>query len=147
MSKDEESGVPTGYKRPPQHTQFQPGQSGNPSGRPKRKASTLTEKFELELDTSITVTEGGKPLKMTKLEAIVKQQTNKALQGDYKAAALLMKIVQLGQLKPMNNLSPVLDAMQAIHAKHETDNKNGTQSPEALDRTRSAENKVDNAKD
>ena len=32
MSDDDD---PVGYKTPPKNTQFQPGQSGNPKGRPK----------------------------------------------------------------------------------------------------------------
>jgi hypothetical protein len=33
MADDGDSRV--GYKRPPQHSKFKPGQSGNPKGRPK----------------------------------------------------------------------------------------------------------------
>jgi hypothetical protein len=33
----------TGYKQPPQHTRFRPGQSGNPNGRPKRRRSIFTD--------------------------------------------------------------------------------------------------------
>jgi hypothetical protein len=113
-----------GYKKPPKSTQFQPGQSGNPSGRPKRKASTFAESIERELNTVITVVESGKQLRITKRQAIVKQQTNKALTGDSKAATLVMKAVEPLQFDPTDSLSPVLHAMRAIHAKHEASSQN-----------------------
>ena len=37
MNDDPRDGV--GYKRPPSHTRFRPGRSGNPGGRPKRRPS------------------------------------------------------------------------------------------------------------
>lgn len=50
---------PVGYKKPPRHTRFKPGQSGNPNGRPRKKV-TLAESIQKELNTRITVNEGGK---------------------------------------------------------------------------------------
>jgi hypothetical protein len=35
-----------GYGRPPRHSQFKPGQSGNPKGRPKPKNSHILKDFE-----------------------------------------------------------------------------------------------------
>ena len=35
-----------GYKHPPKHTRFKPGQSGNPRGRPKRARSLKAEFLE-----------------------------------------------------------------------------------------------------
>ena len=66
---NDESDFPVGYKKPPLETRFKPGQSGNPSGRPKKNAITLAEAITRELNTSVTVTEGGKSKKMTKLDA------------------------------------------------------------------------------
>jgi Family of unknown function (DUF5681) len=124
-----------GYGKPPQHTRFKPGQSGNPSGRPKRRANLFEETFEKELNTRITVTEAGKQLKITKLHAIVKQQTNKAITGDSKAAVLVMKAVEPRQADPIDNLSPVLAAMRAIHAKHEVASQSSTRGTAAADVT------------
>ena len=35
MSDDDQPDYKVGYKKPPLHTRFQKGQSGNPRGRPK----------------------------------------------------------------------------------------------------------------
>ena len=35
---NDESDFPIGYKKPPLETRFKPGQSGNPSGRPKKNS-------------------------------------------------------------------------------------------------------------
>ncbi|MGH9615100.1 MAG: DUF5681 domain-containing protein [Acidobacteriaceae bacterium] len=116
---NEGSEFPVGYGKPPVHTRFQPGRSGNPAGRPKKKISTFPAAFERELNSRITINEGGKPRKITKRDAIVKQQTNKAIQGDAKATALVMKTAEPRALTQPDNLSPVLQAMRDIHAKHE----------------------------
>jgi hypothetical protein len=126
-----------GYKRPPRHTQFKPGQSGNLNGRPK-KGTTFAEAFQKELHTSITILEGGKRRKVTKLAAIAKQQTNKAVGGDAKATAMVMNAVEPRQFDPTDSLSPVLHEMKAIHARHEAANRNGAQTTDASDLTGNA---------
>ena len=68
-----------GYKRPPSKTQFKPGQSGNPRGRPKRKVN-MSESLNRALDQKIVVTELGKTL--TGMEAFVHSTLNRVLQGD-----------------------------------------------------------------
>src|ERR1700742_2968486 len=46
-----------GYKRPPKHTQFRPGQSGNPKGRPKGTQNLKSDLRE-ELGEIVRVREG-----------------------------------------------------------------------------------------
>lgn len=116
---DSKSDFPVGYKKPPHETRFKPGQSGNPGGRPKRKAITVAEAFERELNTSVTVTEGGRSKKMTKLDAIVKYQTIKAVHGDHKAVAFVIKAVEPRESDTKDNLAPVLQGLRAIHERHE----------------------------
>ena len=77
-----------GYKRPPRHTQFQPGQSGNPKGRPKGTKNLATDLAE-ELAETITVTEGGQPMVVSKQRAFIKATVAKAMKGDVRAATLL----------------------------------------------------------
>jgi hypothetical protein len=73
-----------GYGKPPAHTRFRKGQSGNPSGKPKRVLSE-DEILLRELASKVPVTEGGKQRRMSKLEVMLKQQVNLAMKGDPKA--------------------------------------------------------------
>lgn len=89
MTKDKRTDV--GYRKPPQETQFRKGQSGNPSGRPKRILSN-GETVLRELTSKVTIVEKGKTRRVTKHHVIIKKQINLAMQGDPKAAAMVMKV-------------------------------------------------------
>ena len=82
MAKDKtpDDDYEVGYGKPPKHTQFKPGQSGNPRGRPK-KTKNVDALLEKELDTQVTLQEGGQPIRITKREAIIKQYINLAIIG------------------------------------------------------------------
>ena len=114
-----------GYKRPPLHTQFKPGESGNPNGRPKKKGSTFAEWVKREFDTLITLREGGRQRKITKGDAITKQLFNKAINGDLKAAAFLVSVLERGDSQGTDTLSPMLQELRALNAKHEAADQNG----------------------
>ena len=145
MHKNEGPEFSIGYKKPPQHTRFRPGQSGNPNGRPKKKSATFAELFEKELNTSITVTEGGKQRKITKLQAIAKQQTNKAVSGDLKATEFVRDTVEHREFEEKDALSPLLHEMRAIHEKHEVANRNSTRVTDASELIGNAANNHDQA--
>lgn len=74
MSKD----YKVGYGKPPRKSQFKPGQSGNPKGRPKQ-AQSFAAKIDQELARKITVTEGGRSIKMSKVDAMVRSLVHKAV--------------------------------------------------------------------
>jgi hypothetical protein len=78
-----------GYRKPPKHTQFARGNSGNPNGRPKGSRNFATV-IQAELKRRVPVTEDGKRKKITKREAVAKQLVNKAAAGDPKAIPVLL---------------------------------------------------------
>ena len=65
-----------GYKKPPAHTRFRKGRSGNPRGRPKGSANYLTV-LRRVLAQKVTISEGGNSRKITKIEAAMTQLLNK----------------------------------------------------------------------
>ena len=73
-----------GYKKPPKHSRFKPGQSGNPKGRPCR-AKTTAAIIREALKEKVTVTENGRRRPISKLEIIIKQAVNDAAKGDARA--------------------------------------------------------------
>src|SRR5690348_11340448 len=85
------SGYDVGYGRPPRDTRFRKGQSGNPRGRPKgaQNAARIAQRI---LNEKIVVRENGTRRTMTKLEAMLKQLTNKGISGDLRAIRELLKL-------------------------------------------------------
>jgi hypothetical protein len=73
-----------GYKKPPKHSRFKPGQSGNPKGRPRRTRTTAAIIREA-LKETVPVTENGRRRSINKLEIIIKQAINDAAKGDARA--------------------------------------------------------------
>lgn len=86
-----DSSYEVGYGRPPSHSQFKSGQSGNPRGRPPGSKNLQTILRE-ELDQKVQVTENGQPKLMTKRRVAVRQQVDKAVKGDPKAFSVLVKL-------------------------------------------------------
>lgn len=96
MTNDDNSDRPyaVGRGKPPKHTQFVKGKSGNPKGRGKGVKNFATE-IEQELNTRVPITENGKRKKITKRKAIAKQLVNKAATGDPKAIPVLLNQTRL----------------------------------------------------
>lgn len=91
--KKSESDYDVGYRKPPKHTQFKPGKSGNPKGRPKRRKNYTTIVREA-LSKKVAVSEGGRVREVSYAEAVVMALTAKALKGDVRAAESLLRLMQ-----------------------------------------------------
>lgn len=99
MAKKRQPQRKVGYKNPPSANRFGPGISGNPKGRPKGSKNIL-KVIEKELDNRIGVTEGGARKTITKRVAAIKQLVNKAIGGDARALALLLKTAAENEEEP-----------------------------------------------
>lgn len=78
-----------GYGRPPQKSQFKPGQSGNNKGRPKNSKNTYTMLNDV-LEQKINIKENGQELRISKKLATIMQLVNRAVKGDVKAINSLL---------------------------------------------------------
>ncbi|MEQ7874523.1 DUF5681 domain-containing protein [Sphingomonas sp. ASV193] len=85
-----------GYRRPPLASRFKPGVSGNPSG--KRKAQpTLSQRLDKILAENVSVTEAGKPKRMTKEEVFLRQLVTRAIGGDRQFGRLVLEYLERRQ--------------------------------------------------
>ena len=82
-----------GYGKPPLHTRFQKGRSGNPKGRPRGKKNMSTL-LSAALDAAIIVVENGRRKKISKREAIITQLVNKSASADLKATQIVLAMLQ-----------------------------------------------------
>ena len=88
-----ERDYPVGYGKPPEHTRFKKGHSGNRQGRP-RGVKNLATLLGAALDEKVIVTENGRRRKITKREAIITQLVNRSTQADLKATQILLGMMQ-----------------------------------------------------
>jgi hypothetical protein len=92
-----------GYGCPPVHSQFKPGQSGNPSGRAKG-GQNLKTLFNKVLGEVISLRDGAEVKKITKAEAVVRSVVIAALKGDPRNVAILFRLAeQAGQFQDDNS--------------------------------------------
>jgi Family of unknown function (DUF5681) len=82
-----------GYGKPPVHTRFQKGQSGNPKGRPRGRKN-LSSLLNDALNGWVIVVENGRRKKITKREAIITQLVNKSAAADLKATQIVIALLQ-----------------------------------------------------
>jgi hypothetical protein len=82
-----------GYARPPAATRFRPGQSGNPSGRPKGRKS-FQALVQDAADTKIELKMGGKKVNMSMAQAFIQSLFRSALSGNAKAYPLVVELLQ-----------------------------------------------------
>jgi len=86
---------PVGYGRPPVHTRFRKGQSGNPRGR-RTRGRTMPEAIRRALHSKVPVTENGEHKKVPRIEVLARQLANKAAGGDVAAIRLIALLCQAG---------------------------------------------------
>ena len=82
-----------GKGRPPIHSRFKPGQSGNSKGREKHSRNMRTIMQQV-LNENMQIREGGRLRRMPAMEALVRTTLNRAFKGDPKAMASLLVLVR-----------------------------------------------------
>lgn len=88
-----------GFAKPPSHTRWKPGQSGNPNGRPKGRTDLYAE-LQSVLLTRIAVGGEGSERPMTIQEALVRRARQLALEGD---VAMQKIVLQLESAAPVRD--------------------------------------------
>jgi hypothetical protein len=80
-----------GYRRPPIGTRWQPGKSGNPSGRKKGKKlmKTVAQSLEETLLRHVTIEEDGRPVSLSLQEVILRKLAYAAARGEMAAIKIL----------------------------------------------------------
>ncbi|MEA3195484.1 MAG: hypothetical protein QOD26_3817 [Betaproteobacteria bacterium] len=81
---------PVGFGKPPRQSQFKPGQSGNPRGRPKG-SKNLSSVIRKVLGRRVNVKHNGAEKTMPTLEALLNLMASRALSGDPKLIHLLLR--------------------------------------------------------
>jgi hypothetical protein len=95
MSSDG-SDYEVGYKKPPLHTRFGPGNPGRGKGRPKGRRNLKTDLMD-ELGERITLNEGDRKVRISKQRALVKSLIFKGIKGDARAThAILNLLLRIG---------------------------------------------------
>jgi hypothetical protein len=116
-----------GYGRPPIESRFQPGSSGNPRGR-RKGSKNLKTLIRKAMTASISIQEGTKTRRVSKIEGVVLRQLQSALKGDDRSAMAVIKMaMQMGLLEePASNAAEdtalsgaderILDELLARHS-------------------------------
>src|SRR5215212_9480086 len=113
MTKGKPSGSPgdyeVGYGRPPTHSRFRLGESGNPAGRRKGVRNLKTDVLRT-LGAPIKVKEGGRTRIRSTQEGALMLLREQALRGDARATKLLLDLalrfntdaVEMGPAQPLS---------------------------------------------
>jgi|SRR5689334_18043034 uncharacterized protein DUF5681 len=126
-----------GYRKPPLHTRFKKGESGNVRGRPKG-ARNLAGVLERELNAPVTINENGQRKTITKFEAVIKLLVNQTLKPDLRALQQLLALHRFvyrdeadSQAEPLcseNDEQVISGILKRMQRNDEGDGGDGTES-------------------
>jgi Family of unknown function (DUF5681) len=104
MRRDRKRDYEVGYGKPPHHTRFKPGQSGNPRGRPSGSKNLKTLLGDA-LNEPVVIADNGGRRRVSKREAIVTQLVNRSATADWRAVKILLDILRdlEGQTDPASS--------------------------------------------
>lgn len=125
--KDKPAVVPVkvGYCSPPVHSRFKPGQSGNPSGRPKG-GQNLKTLFNKILNEEVALRDGSDVRKISKAEAILRSVVVGALRGDTRSLAMLLRLAeQAGGFEDKQDIQKIERIVLTWKAPDEPDDDEG----------------------
>jgi Family of unknown function (DUF5681) len=88
--RDDQWNYEVGYGRPPKHSRFKPGQSGNPQGRRKGTENLKTQLRDACTDL-VPVRDGSKTRMVPAIVVVLRVLLNKAIKGDLRAIQLVLK--------------------------------------------------------
>jgi hypothetical protein len=106
----EDAPYEVGYGKPPKHTQFKPGQSGNSKGRPRGQRNFRTAVRDA-LQEKVTIREGDRTRSVSRMDAIIRVTFNNALRSDAKALAAS---IQLARSAGLMDEEPELSSAESI---------------------------------
>ena len=79
-----------GYKKPPKHSRFKPGNNANPKGRPRRKALPIADIIDNVLNGLAEYRERGRTKKARRRELTIKTHVRLALNGNLKSIETIL---------------------------------------------------------
>lgn len=98
-------GYPVGYGKPPQHSKFKKGKSGNPKGRPKGSKS-LASALQAIFEQKVGVAMNGKSTRVPVIQALLARAVATALKGDVPTLKLTLALYEAAYPAANDNESP-----------------------------------------
>jgi hypothetical protein len=99
-----------GYRKPPIHTRFKAGVSGNPSGRPKGHQNVKAQIRDVYFEP-VYITDSGKRRRVSAFVAILLLQRQRAINGNTRAAVWMSKLAKEFRFIEQPLRSPVSDLL------------------------------------
>lgn len=89
-----DDGFAVGYKKPPQHSRFQPGRSGNPRGKQKGVRNFGSD-VKRTLEVPVRLNDQGKARRVSTQEAALLRLREKALNGDARSIVQILELAKI----------------------------------------------------
>ena len=94
MTETSDDGFAVGYKKPPQHSRFQPGRSGNPRGKQKGVRNFGTD-VKRTLEVPVRLNDQGRARRVSTQEAALLRLREKALKGDARSIVQILELAKI----------------------------------------------------
>jgi hypothetical protein len=109
-----------GYGKPPEHSRFKPGTSGNPTGK-RKGARNLSSDVKRALRVPVKLKDRGKSRKVSTQEAALMRLREKALNGDSRSLDRLLELARLFNNDPQAGSSRSWTEDEEILAAYESE--------------------------